>query len=86
MKFEICFHNKIEIEFVFILIEIEFVFILNEIETEICFHYKIEIEIEFVFILNEIEFVFILNEMEICFGNESEMCAIVYHDPLRMNE
>ena len=79
MKFEICFHNKIEIEFVFILIEIEIVFILNEIETEICFHYKIEIEIEFVFILNEIE-------IEICFGDESEMCAIIYHDPLRMNE
>ena len=50
-------------------------FILNEIETEICLHNKIEIE-----------FVFILNETEICFGNESEMCAIVYHDPLQMNE
>ena len=73
---EICFHYKIEIEFVFILneIEIEIVFILNEIE--------------FVFILNEIEieFVFISNEIEICFRNQSEVCAIVYHDPLRMNE
>ena len=54
------------------------------------FHNKFQIDIEFVFMLNEIEieFVFILNEIEIeiCFRNESEMCAIVYHDPLRMNE
>ena len=83
------FHNKIEIEFFFKI----------KLKFEICFHNKIEIEVEFVFILNEIEiefvvilneieieFVFILNEIEICFHNESEMCAIVYLDPLQINE
>ena len=48
-----------------------------------------KLKLKFVFIIKlkfEIEFIFILNQIEICFGNESKMCAIVYYDPLRMNE
>ena len=32
-----------------------------------------------------LKFDFNLIEIEICFRNEIEMCAIVYHDPLRFS-